>query len=156
MSAGSISVQACQGGCGGIWFPAHQLQKAEFKNNTEGQALLNVEKNPSVQVDLNKKRNCPQCQIIMMQHYFSPKRSVVIDECPKCAGFWLDAGELNSIREEYSSESEREAAVQSYFGDVFGSALQKEHQEFESKLDKAKKAAQLFSFISPSRYVNKK
>ena len=31
---------------------------------------------------------------------FSAKRRVEVDECPGCGGCWLDAGELEKIREE--------------------------------------------------------
>jgi len=35
-----------------------------------------------------------------------------VDECPKCAGFWLDAGELAGIRSEFATQEERKAAAQ--------------------------------------------
>ena len=34
----------------------------------------------------------------MMRHPFSVKREIEIDECPNCAGYWLDHGELDAIR----------------------------------------------------------
>jgi len=46
-----------------------------------------------------------------MRHFFSPKRAVTVDECPTCAGIWLDSGELQRIRTEYDSEGARKQAA---------------------------------------------
>jgi Zn-finger nucleic acid-binding protein len=60
-----------------------------------------------VVVDPSRKRSCPRCDGVKLQrHYFSPRRLVEVDECPNCAGYWLDAGELAKIRAEKSSTSE--------------------------------------------------
>jgi Zn-finger nucleic acid-binding protein len=145
----NITVEACQDGCGGLWFSPHQLQKVEFQDEKAGAELLNVRKNDSIKINLSAKRNCPTCNVIMMQHFFSPKRSVVVDECPKCAGFWLDAGELANIRSEYHSQAERDRASEAYFDDVFGTDVAKEREKIQ-------KAAKLFSFIHPSSYLTTK
>ena len=34
---------------------------------------------------------------LLMRHFFSAKRAVTVDECPTCAGVWLDAGELEMV-----------------------------------------------------------
>ena len=127
----NLTVDACQGGCGGIFFPSHQLQKVEYADESEGKALLQIEKDPNVEVDLDKKRSCPQCNVVMMQHFYSPKRSVVVDECPKCGGFWLDAGELGSIRSVYKNATDRDQAVGQYFNDIFKPALNKDLHDYE-------------------------
>ena len=148
----TATVQACQGGCGGLWFPANQLRKVEYAEEAEGAALLDIPRDESVVVDLSKKRTCTNCNVPMMQHFFSPKRSVTIDECPKCAGIWLDAGELSSIRQEFKSEDDRDTAVNGYLTDVFGPELDEEHKEFQNRLDKINNVSHVFRFICPSTY----
>jgi Zn-finger nucleic acid-binding protein len=44
---------------------------------------------------------------LLMRHFFSAKRAVTVDECPTCAGVWLDAGELGRILSEYPSVEAR-------------------------------------------------
>ena len=48
----------------------------------------------------------------MMLHFFSVKQQVQVDECPSCAGIWLDCGELLRIRSEFKTEDERKQAAQ--------------------------------------------
>jgi len=43
----------------------------------------------------------------MMRRYFSPLKAVEIDECPSCAGIWLDNGELEKIHENHLTPKER-------------------------------------------------
>ena len=58
-----------------------------------------------------KNRHCPKCgDIVLMRHYYSKKRGVVVDECPSCGGFWLDAGELEQIRSEREALHAEEAS----------------------------------------------
>ena len=117
--AGSITVDACEGGCGGVWFDRFELEKVDEPHERAGEVLLNIEKNPQINVDEAKKRRCPRCMnVVMMRHFFSVKRQVLVDECPKCGGFWLDAGELAKIRNEFSSERAKEAAAEEYFSEI--------------------------------------
>src|SRR5262249_49783207 len=53
---------------------------------------------------------CPDS--VLMRHFASAKRAVTIDECPTCGGIWLDAGELERIRSEYSGDSARQQDAQ--------------------------------------------
>ncbi|MBD2186318.1 TFIIB-type zinc ribbon-containing protein [Aerosakkonema funiforme] len=116
----AITVDVCEGGCGGIWFDRFELHHVDEPTETIDEILLNIHKNEQIQVDDAKKRHCPRCQnIVMMRHYFSVKKEVLVDECPKCGGYWLDAGELPKIRNEFSSEAAREAAADEYFSQVF-------------------------------------
>lgn len=119
MVAGSITVDACEGSCGGVWFDRFELQKVDEPHESAGEVLLAIPKNEHIEVDENKKRRCPRCiNVVMMRHFFSVKRQVLVDECPKCGGFWLDSGELAKIRSEFSSETAKEAAAEQYFSEI--------------------------------------
>ena len=54
----------------------------------------------------------------------SVRRQVTVDECPNCGSYWLDVGELATVRSELGSEEEG-----------------------------AQKIAQIFRFICPSYYA---
>ena len=92
----------------------------------------------------------------MMRHFFSVKKEVTVDECPKCAGIWLDYGELGQIRSQFDSEEERNKAAESYFQEIFGNALDKMRKESKEKLEKARKIAHAFRFICPSYFISGK
>jgi Zn-finger nucleic acid-binding protein len=151
-----IVVDVCERGCGGIWFDRFELQKVDEPHECTGEKLLNVEKDETITVDHTKRRYCPKCgDIIMMRHFFSAKREVEVDECPKCAGVWLDSGELGIIRHQYGTEDERKKAAGKVFSDIFGVELDKMRAESEEKAEKAKKIRRLFRFLCPSNYLLK-
>jgi hypothetical protein len=98
---GAVTVDACAGGCGGIWFDAFELKKVDEEHEAAGEPLTQVERNPAVTVDAARKRECPRCAgIKLKRHRFSRTSRVEVDHCPNCAGYWLDAGELEHIRDE--------------------------------------------------------
>ncbi|HQL79252.1 MAG TPA: zf-TFIIB domain-containing protein [Verrucomicrobiota bacterium] len=102
--AGSVTVDVCQGGCGGIWFDAFELQQLDEAHDSAGELLLDIRRDESLIVDKSRKRECPRCAGVKLhRHFFSAKRRVQVDECPGCGGYWLDAGELALIRAEQSS-----------------------------------------------------
>jgi len=112
MTVGPLTVEVCRGGCGGIWFDAFELQKVDEPQESVGEWLINVERDPSLRVDSTRKRSCPKCaEIKLKRHYFSAKRRVEVDQCPGCGGYWLDSGELEKIRDEMG-DTAREKEVQ--------------------------------------------
>jgi Zn-finger nucleic acid-binding protein len=154
ITAGRITVDACEGGCGGIWFDRYELMRVDETDESAGEVLLEIERDPNLKVDLSKRLNCPKCsEVVMMRHFFSAKRQVVVDECPNCGGHWLNPGELRTIRIEYASGEDRERAVQAYFSEVFGPELAAAHAETEEDLARAQWVAHAFRFISPSYYI---
>src|SRR5260370_8350155 len=98
MTAGAVTVQACKGGCGGLWFDEWQLGKVDQPDQSAGEVLLHIEQNPAVTVDPNQRRQCPRdAGIVMMRHFWSVKRDVVVDECPKCEAIFLAPRELPQL-----------------------------------------------------------
>ncbi len=96
--AGGIQVDVCEGGCGGVWFDNFELPKV----SEDGvHAIRSVARDFSLHVDRESRRRCPRCtDQVMMRRFFSRLRRTQIDECPACAGIWLDAGEFDAIRQE--------------------------------------------------------
>ena len=100
---GNVTVDVCQGGCGGVWLDAFELQRVDEETEEAGERLLEIESDPLIVVDSLRKRDCPRCPgIKLSRHFFSQQRAVEVDECPNCGGYWLDAGELAKIRSEKS------------------------------------------------------
>ena len=154
MTVGGITVDACAGGCGGIWFDRYELMRVDEAAESAGEGLLEIGRDPDLEVDLGKRLNCPKCtEVVMMRHFFSAKRGVTVDECPSCGGHWLDPGELRTIRTEYASEEERERAASEYFSEVFGPELAAAHAQTEEDLARSRRIAHAFRFICPSYYV---
>jgi Zn-finger nucleic acid-binding protein len=154
MTAGRITVDACEGGCGGIWFDRYELMKVDEADESAGEGLLEIERDPNLQIDLSKRLNCPKDpDVVMMRHFSSVKRRIVVDECPECGGHWLDPGELRTIRTEYASEEARERAASEYFSEVFGPELAVAHAQTEEDLARARRIGHAFRFICPSYYM---
>lgn len=154
ITAGKITVDACEGGCGGMWFDRFELQKVDEAHEPAGEVLLHVQRNPQIKVNQTQKRHCPKCEnIVMMQHFFSVKRQVLVDECPNCGGYWLDAGELAAIRHQFNSEEARNKAAQEYFSEIADRHLAEMRSHSEQKAEKAHEVARMFRFICPSYYI---
>lgn len=148
-----LTVDVCRG-CGGIWFDWFEIKKVDEPHEAAGEPLLEIERDPQVMVDQDRRRNCPKCEdVIMMRHFHSVKREIEVDECPKCGGYWLDANELAQIRSQYKSEEERKQAAQALFKEVSNDAFAGMHAESKASADKAKRIANLFRFICPSAYI---
>lgn len=118
MQAGDKVVDACDGGCGGIWFDRFELQAVDEKREVTGAPLLQVKRDPHHTLRPGR-RHCPRCEkrYPLIQRMFHPTVRIQIDECPGCGGHWLDQGELADIRERSKTQKEREhAASQIYAG----------------------------------------
>ncbi len=109
MQVGSLVVDVCQRGCGGIWFDAFELQRVDEEVEAAGEPLLQLTRDERITVDTSRKRDCPRCQGVRLhRHFFSAKRRVQVDQCPNCGGYWLDAGELAQIRAEKTETAKGE------------------------------------------------
>ena len=149
----SITVDVCKNGCGGLWFDAGELEKVDNATESAGEALLDMEGNGSSPAP-NGQRMCPKCTgQPMMRHFASTRKQVEVDECPGCAGVWLDSGELGRIRAQYATEEDRKQAFDEYFDAVFGGELAKMQAENEAKAEKARRFARMFRYICPTNYI---
>lgn len=98
---GGVTVDACEGGCAGIWFDAFELQRLDEQHEVAAAKVLHLQHNPALVVDRARKRDCPRCASVKLKrHFFSAKKQVEVDHCPSCGGYWLDTGELEKIRSE--------------------------------------------------------
>lgn len=153
-TVGDVTVDICRSGCGGIWFDRFELQKFDEPHEEAGQQLLNTKTDSSIKIDRTKRLNCPTCDhAVMMRHFFSVKKEVEVDECPACAGIWLDVGELRHLRSLFPTEAGRKEAAAQYFQKVVGEQPDAVHDEGAEKAAKARRIANVFRFICPSYYI---
>jgi len=151
---GDIRVDVCGGHCGGIWFDQYELRKFDEPHESVGELLLEVERNESIVVDHEKRRSCPRCvDIVMMRHFFSVKHQVEVDECPGCAGVWLDSGELGTIRKQFDNDEERNTAAAAYFTEC-EMELAGLEQKSGAQPDRIRRLSNMFRFLSPSSFLS--
>ena len=154
VTSDGITVDACVGGCGGIWFDAFELKKVDEAHEAAGEALLTIARQPGRAVDREKRHACPKCPDVVMRRYFSSaKRQVAVDECPGCGGVWLDEGELAAIRTEFASQAEREQSHEAYVDRVMAEASFQASLERDAKAERTQRFARMFRFLYPSYYV---
>jgi Zn-finger nucleic acid-binding protein len=118
-----MSVDICRHGCGGIFFDNFELARVDQSHEKLGDALATLESHPAAVV-VREKRPCPKCMgFTMLQHKFSREKPVLVDECPNCAGIWLDGGELAEIRRPVETVAERRKATQQFFSSLVSREL---------------------------------
>jgi Zn-finger nucleic acid-binding protein len=152
-----IELDVCKDGCGGIWFDRFELHKMDEPHEFTDENLVDLLAAESkVDPDKTKRLNCPKCKdVVMMRNFFTVKREVEVDHCPKCGGYWLDEGELFHIRKQFKTEEERKQAATGYFGVIFDDELAKMKAESQEKAEQAKRIANMFKLISPRYYYSK-
>ncbi|MGO3915801.1 MAG: zf-TFIIB domain-containing protein [Pseudoalteromonas sp.] len=98
---------------GGVFFDNRQI--FNFSDPSLKRAVVLAEHLatlPDTDVDLTARINCPKCpNIVMMRRFFTPLHVVEIDECPSCAGIWLDPSELHKIHENHFTVKEKQLLV---------------------------------------------
>jgi len=122
-------------------------------DQSAGESLLNIPQNASLKVDQSQRRKCPRDSVVMMRHFWSVKRDVVVDECPKCEGIFLDPGELAAIRADSKSDAERHKAAEAYYSEMFDQQLAGMLRQDKAKVESARRVARIFKFICPSYYI---
>jgi len=149
MTVADVTVDVCQGGCGGIWLDQSELEKVDELKESAGSVLLQVERAPDVLVDHVKTRHCPRCGGVLERRFYTPKRVVEVDECPTCGGFWLDVGELAMIRSQYPSTERRRQEAHAYCRELFHIDFVRLEQDLGSDSQTYVRIVQMFRFICP-------
>jgi len=112
ITIGGVTLDACEGGCAGIWFDAFELQRVDEQREVAGDQVLHLQRDLALKVDFQRKRACPRCEgIKLKRQLFNPQVRVEVDLCPQCAGYWLDAGELEKIRADKELARKSKAAA---------------------------------------------
>jgi hypothetical protein len=154
MAVGDINVDVCRRGCGGVWFDRFEIQKVDEAHESAGEILIDVERDEGIKVDQSKRRKCPKCKdVVMMRHFFTVKREIEVDECPGCAGMWIDHGELRKMRDQFADEEARDEEAERRFSEMFDDELMKMRAESREQLERSRKVARLLRLVCPSYYI---
>ncbi len=155
-AGGGVFLDVCQGGCGGVWFDNHELQKFDEAHELPSSPVFEIEpaagkKGAGREANASEggavsragasgapKRICPRCPGQKMRRYFfSAKRQIEVDECPSCGGDWLDDDELEKIRGEFATADDREQAATALFSDMFDAKIAEARQASQARVQKA-------------------
>jgi uncharacterized protein len=151
--AAGVVLDVCRDGCAGIWFDRFELEKFDEPHERVGEVLAKLKPKKRFVPEPGGKRDCPKCAgLPMLRHLHSPTSNVVVDECPACGGFWLDPGELATIRGEFRTDKERRLAADKYVTDLLHTHLHEMAKESRERADKAARIARMLCFICPSYY----
>ena len=86
-----VAVDLCPA-CRGIWFDRGELEAATG-------ATLPLRPDQEVLHRATRTRYvCPRCKVSLYERPFLSGSGIKIDECPGCAGIWLDRGEFSAIK----------------------------------------------------------
>lgn len=124
-------LDVCTDGCGGIFFDPNELQHFDEEKESIDELKKEINGKTFEQVDESEIRVCPLCGNNMVKNYISAKEQVQIDECYCCGAKFFDHGELEKMREEFSTEQDRKQDFLSKNYDEIGSKideLELEHQ----------------------------
>lgn len=98
---------------GGVFFDNRQIFSFSDPSQKRGVVLAkHLSRFVDSDADFKARINCPKCpDVVMMRRFFTPLHVVEIDECPSCAGIWLDPTELNKIHENHLTAKEKQLLI---------------------------------------------
>lgn len=102
-----VNLDVCVDGCGGIYFDNREFNKFDEPHEDISPLIEIFAGRVYEKADENVERICPACRNKMVKNFASSKHQIQVDECYHCGGKFLDFGELDKIREQYNTESER-------------------------------------------------
>src|SRR5574344_1069342 len=98
-----LNIDICLDGCGGMYFDNRELKEFDEHSEEIDEILDAIKGKTFISVNQDYPRVCPVCGAKMVKNYTSDKHKIQIDECYKCGGKFLDAGELQGLRDEYET-----------------------------------------------------
>ena len=124
-----VNIDICIDGCGGMWFDNREIKEFDEQNEKVDEIIAAIEGKEFDKVDQTNHRSCPACGAKMVKNFSSVKKEIQIDECYACGGKFLDNTELQALRAEYATESERSSDMVSYMYATVGADLKKLDKE---------------------------
>lgn len=118
-----FNVDVCSDSCGGIYIDNRELKSLDEQNENIDEMLEILKDKKFKRVDTSETRFCPVCRQKMVKHFLSVKHEIEIDDCYACGGKFFDNEELQKMRQQYKTESERSEAVVAYLYSVAGEEL---------------------------------
>ena len=145
-----IKVGTCNNSCGGIWFHNSQIKKIKHLKPGAGSELLFINKADGVKTYRNSEHPCPNCKTTLLyRHFFSREDDLEVNQCSKCAGFWVDAGGLAKII--LSKKKEKKELIKNYFSVIMNEKIPKMNLANQDIAEAAELITVIFKFLIPPK-----
>ncbi|MDC0206202.1 zf-TFIIB domain-containing protein [Nitrospinae bacterium] len=93
---------------------------------------------------------CPNCKTTLLyRHFFSKEDDLEVNQCSKCAGFWVDAGGLAKII--LSKKKEKKELIKNYFSVIMNEKIPKMNLANQDIAEAAELIALIFKFLIPPK-----
>lgn len=117
-----ITVHACQGECGGLWFNRFQFKKLKVLKPGIGKSLVTIDRAEGVKFYRGAEHPCPACKTTLLyRHFFNADWDTEINQCSKCRGFWIDVAGLAKLQALPANQRKQE--VEKYFKKIINEKL---------------------------------
>lgn len=123
----NCNIDICTNGCGGIFFDNREFKIFDEKTESIDEIKKALEGKTFKTIDETYKRICPACGMKMVKNSTSINGDVIVDECYRCGGKFLDYKELDKIRAEFSTDETRSQAVVDYLKKNMGAEFEEMH-----------------------------
>ncbi|MEO2044653.1 MAG: zf-TFIIB domain-containing protein [Nitrospinaceae bacterium] len=143
-----ITVHACLGECGGLWFDRFQFNKIKLLQPGIGKSLVTIERAEGVKFYRGAEHPCPACKTTLLyRHFFNADWDTEIDQCSKCRGFWIDLAGLAKLQT--LPANQRIQAVEKYFNTIINKKLVGMRFRHGDMAEQALILEQIFLFLCP-------
>ena len=145
-----IQAQVCAGGCGGLWLEGRQVKKVRDRLPGAGVHLLDIPRAEGVHVFRDVQHVCPHCRTTLLyRHCFDRQLELEIDQCAKCAGFWLETGPLPDIVSLGKSSADRARNAGQFFHVLIDEKVANMNFVNHDTLEAAQQIVLIFRFLTP-------
>jgi Zn-finger nucleic acid-binding protein len=88
----SVKIDLCPD-CEGVWLDKGELDERDESVWTDAEAL-DFQAAPGT----GPSQACPRCSVGLARISPTELLGLVVERCPSCLGFWLDAGEVEAVQ----------------------------------------------------------
>lgn len=105
-----VLVDSCPA-CRGIWLDKGELERIEETRERKysGEQLGGIQIAARAYEMARQKAQpgitCPNCSTALDAREYAYCSQIVMDQCPKCRGIWLDAGEVAALEQFFERET---------------------------------------------------
>ena len=118
-----INIDICTDGCGGIFFDNREFEAFNEQHEDITFIESKLEGKTFQPVNEDEVRICPACGGQMVKNTSKVNGNIVVDDCYLCGGKFLDYGELQKIRAEYTNDNSRTSSAMEYLYREIGQEL---------------------------------
>ena len=143
-----IKVDICRGSCGGIWIQHSQIKKIARLKLGAGSTLLSIDKADGLKIYRNTEHPCPNCKTtLLFRHFFSRKYDTEVNQCAKCAGFWVDPGGLAKAMK--CQNKEKNELIETFFSFINNEKISGMNLANQDIAEAAEMIIVIYKFLNP-------